>query len=176
MEVWDAYDKNGQKTGQTLVRGKDIPDGLYHLVVEALVVHEDGNFLMMQRHPDKPSYPLYFEASAGGSALSGETGLEAILREVREETRLSIDSAQLIHSHRADDDHCLFDCFVLTTAASKDSVQLQENETIAYQWVAPDSLESFAENHQIVPRQLRLARQYLSSKSNSSATKDEAIN
>ena len=97
MELWDAYDCNFKKIdGMTLVRGEEssIPEGVYHIVVLILVRHIDGQYLLMRRSPDKP-YPLYWEATAGGSVLQGETVFEGALREVREETGIIADTFQL---------------------------------------------------------------------------------
>ena len=84
MELWDAYDKDFQKiAGKTLVRGELIPQGLYHLVCDIIVRHADGAYLLMQRDPRKPWGGMW-EATAGGSALAGETPLECAARELRE--------------------------------------------------------------------------------------------
>ena len=56
MELWDAYDEYGNQTGETLVRGEEIPDGLYHMVCEVLVRHADGSVLCMKRAESKPNY------------------------------------------------------------------------------------------------------------------------
>ena len=70
MELWDLYNREGNKTGETWERryGKNnqIPDGRYHLVGDVLVKHKDGTFLLTKRHPDKDVYPGYWDASAGG--------------------------------------------------------------------------------------------------------------
>ena len=34
MELWDLYDEQWQKTGETAVRGEKLPEGRYHMVVE----------------------------------------------------------------------------------------------------------------------------------------------
>ncbi|MQK65980.1 NUDIX domain-containing protein, partial [Escherichia coli] len=86
MEIWNAYTADGHRTDHTLTRGESIPDGLYHLVVECIIRHQDASTLFMKRDSTKPSYPDYYEATAGGSALFGEIAEQAILREVREET------------------------------------------------------------------------------------------
>ena len=39
MELWDAYDARGRKTGGVLARGERIPAGLYHAVAEIAVRH-----------------------------------------------------------------------------------------------------------------------------------------
>ncbi|HFI0336454.1 TPA: NUDIX domain-containing protein [Streptococcus suis] len=51
----------------------------------------------MKRDSTKPSYPDYYEATAGGSALFGEIAEQAILREVREETGIELTADQLRH-------------------------------------------------------------------------------
>ena len=79
-EVWDLYDAKGNKTGYTLVRGRPIPEGCYHLVVSVWIINNRGEYLLSQRHPDKP-YPLRWECT-GGAVLSGEDSLGGALREV----------------------------------------------------------------------------------------------
>ena len=85
MEIWDAYDENYNIIeGMTLVRGDEafIPEGVYHLVCDIIVKHTDGTYLLMQRDPRK-HYPLMWEASAGGSALKGESPYHNTLVAVR---------------------------------------------------------------------------------------------
>ena len=57
MELWDAYDKNENKLGFTLVRGEPIPEGAFHLVCNILVRHKNGRFLLMRRDLQKEGYP-----------------------------------------------------------------------------------------------------------------------
>ena len=50
MEIWDLYDEQGNKTGETWERSRayEIPEGRYHIVCDVLVRHQDGSF---QRWP-----------------------------------------------------------------------------------------------------------------------------
>ena len=34
-ELWDLYTEDREKSGETLVRGQEIPEGRYHLVADA---------------------------------------------------------------------------------------------------------------------------------------------
>ena len=105
MELWDAYDRNIQKIdGMTLVRGEEssIPKGVYHMVVFILVRHTDGQYLLMRRSPGK-AFPLYWEATAGGSVLQGETAVQGAIRELREETGIEADSLEE-KTHFVDDE------------------------------------------------------------------------
>lgn len=54
MALWDAYDAHlNNIDGQTFVRGEKIPKGLYHLVCEIIVRHQDGMYLLTQRDERK---------------------------------------------------------------------------------------------------------------------------
>ena len=54
MELWDAYDAHLNVIGgQVLVRGKKIPKGVYHLVSEVIMRHQDGTYLLTQRNSKK---------------------------------------------------------------------------------------------------------------------------
>ena len=94
MELWDAYNSDGTLAGVDLVRGKKIPFNYFHMVCEAVIQHIDGDYLLMQRAYNKEIYPGKWEIGAGGSALKGESNIEAILREIKEET--GIDTGELV--------------------------------------------------------------------------------
>lgn len=111
MEIWDAYNDKREKIGQYLVRGERIPSGLYHLCVNVLVRHEDGDILFMKRSSQKELYPNYFEFGAGGSVLAGEDSLGAVLRELKEETGLAPSQIKLIEQTISFEDQCLFDYY-----------------------------------------------------------------
>ena len=139
MEIWDLYNREGEKTGQTWERTfggyKQIPEGYYHMVVDILVQHVDGSFLLTKRDMRKDVYPGYWEASAGGSALAGEEPLEAANRELFEETGLKALSMKLVSHTFRDPSHSMFYSYLAIVDADKDSVVLQEGETVEYKWV-----------------------------------------
>lgn len=75
---------------QVLVRGEKIPKGVYHLVSEVIVRHQDGTYLLTQRNPRKNLGGMW-EATAAVSALQGENPLECVKRELRKETVILTD-------------------------------------------------------------------------------------
>ena len=42
-EIWDLYDGDGKLTGQKLVRGEEIPQGLYHIGVHIWPINHSGS-------------------------------------------------------------------------------------------------------------------------------------
>lgn len=140
MERWDAYDAQFNKIeGKTLVRGEPIPQGLCHLVCDILVRHTDETYLLMQRDPRKV-YGGMWEATAGGSALAGETPLECALRELREETGIVSTDLTQVGTVTDPGAHAIYVEFLCVTDWDKDAVALQEGETVDFKWVSRKEL------------------------------------
>ena len=99
MELWDLYNENRELTGKTHIRGQEVPQGFYHLVVHVWIRNSKGEYLISQRSADRPAFPLMWEC-VGGSVVAGEDSLTAALRETKEEVGidLSADSGELKYS------------------------------------------------------------------------------
>ena len=144
MELWDAYDAHLNVIGgQVLVREKKIPCGVFHLVSEIIVKHSDGTYLLTQRDPRKNLGGMW-EASAGGSALQGESPLDWAKRELREETGIVTDDfvevGRVLHQRH----QTYYVNYLCHTDVDKDSIVLQEGEISAYKWVTCDELRGMS--------------------------------
>ena len=138
-EIWDLYDEQGQKTGETWERSRagEIPEDRYHIVCDVLIRHQDGTFLLTLRDRNKVDYPGCLEASAGGSALAGETPEQAAGREMFAETGLTAGKLKLIGITRKPQSRSIVYAFLAVVACDKNSVRLQQGETVGYQWAEP---------------------------------------
>lgn len=105
-ELWDIYDGDRNKTGRIHRRGNMLSAGDYHLTVHIWIKNSRGEFLITKRAPNK-GFPNMWECT-GGSALSGDDSLTAALREVKEETGLTLSAGngKIIHSYRGHDYFC----------------------------------------------------------------------
>lgn len=159
MEIWDAYHENGEKAGFDLVRGQDVPTGVYHIVCEVLVKHEDGDFLLMQRDLNKEDYAGKYESTAGGSALKGETPDDCIKRELFEETGISANDFKLIGVSNGS--RSIFHSYICKTNCKKDSIVLQKGETIAYKWVCKDEFLKYTVSENCIPPQIKRFKSYI---------------
>ena len=151
-EIWDLYDREGKKTGETYERQfgnfKNIPEGRYHLVVDLLVLHCDGTYLLTKRSEIKDVYPGFWEASAGGSAVSGEDPESAARREMFEETGLVPDSLELVGTSFSDKSHAMYYSYLAKVSCDKESIVLQEGETTAYKWVDKAGFLAYVDSDQ----------------------------
>ena len=99
MELWDLYDEHRELTGRDHIRGEEVPQGFYHLVVHIWIRNSKGEYLISQRSADRPAYPLMWEC-VGGSVTKGEDSLTGALRETKEEVGLTLspDDGKLVYS------------------------------------------------------------------------------
>ena len=152
MEQWDAYDKHFNLIeGITLTRGERIDNGLYHLVSDVIVQHTDGEYLIMQRDARK-HYGGMWEATAGGSALKGESPLQCAVRELFEETGIRSDTLTEVGRVVDDEYHSAYVEYLCITDCDKSSVVLQEGETSDYRWVDRNTLLNMKNNELVTER------------------------
>ena len=91
MEVFDLYDKGFNKLKKTMVRGSSNNVGEYHLVVHMWFKNKEGKYLIQQRNKPTDRIP-YLWFCTGGAAISGETSIEAAIRETKEELGIELES------------------------------------------------------------------------------------
>ena len=89
MELWDLYNENREFTGKTHIRGQEIPQRFYHLVVHVWIRNRKGEYLISQRSATRPTFPLMWEC-VGGSVTKGEDSLAGALRETKEEVGVEL--------------------------------------------------------------------------------------
>ena len=91
-EFWDIYDENRNKTGNLAQRdGYEFKDGEYHIVVTGIIFNSKYEILISKRASWK-KYGGLWECN-GGSILAGETSLEGILRELKEELGINLEES-----------------------------------------------------------------------------------
>jgi mutator protein MutT len=101
MEEWDIYDCERNRTGKVAIRGNELLPGEYHLVVFAIIRNTDGKYIISKRSVEK-TFANTWEVT-GGSAVVGDTSIEAVKREVEEELGIElIGDGNLIKTYKTD--------------------------------------------------------------------------
>jgi len=142
MEYNDIYDIHRNLTGRIHRRGKPWKDGDFGLVVCVWVHDGNGKLLLTRRAPGK-SFAGTWENS-GGAAKAGETSLQAIARELFEETgiRAAQEDFELLDSDR--DRNCFYDFYCLRRSVPLEQIRLLPGETDGAQWV------TFSQVHEMI--------------------------
>ncbi|MBR1707943.1 MAG: NUDIX domain-containing protein [Clostridia bacterium] len=132
-EIWDLYDAQGNKVDRKLVRGEEIPAGLYHIGVHIWPMNKSGAFLIQKRAENVQWKPGIW-AATGGSALSGEDALTAAIRELREELGVEAkpEEMNLVFKMRRTISFCSVYCIRIDRA--EEEFDLQEEEVSEVRW------------------------------------------
>lgn len=153
-ELWDIYDEHRKKTGRTIERGgaRCLEKGEYHVVVTSLIMNTKNEILISQRAANK-KYGLTWECN-GGSILAGETSLEGMIREVKEELGIEFTKKEAIflkeikdHGGKQD----FKDIWLFKRDVKDEEITLPDGEAIEWKWVTIEELMEMADKKEIVP-------------------------
>ena len=155
MEIWDLYDENRHIIGEH-IRGIELPENGYHLVVHIWIKNSKGQYLIAQRAASRPSNPLMWECQ-GGSVLKGETSLQGALREVKEEVGIDLDEnkGHVVFSHtrhyvEGKKFNDIMDVWLFEYNGITDLDQATTDEVAQIKWLYPDEIKKLFEEHQFV--------------------------
>ena len=133
-ELNDVYDANRCLTGKVHRRGTPWQEGEYGLVVCVWVYDGKGHFLLTRRAVGK-SFAGTWENS-GGAAKAGETSLQAIARELFEETGIRAEEEEFELLSSDLDRNIFFDHYCLKRPVHLRDVVLQQGETDDVMWAS----------------------------------------
>ena len=91
MELRDLYNSKRILTGEVIQKGKKVPKGKYYITVVVFIENSKGEFLLQKRVPEKDGK----WATTGGHPKSGESSLEGIVTEIKEELGLTVKQNEL---------------------------------------------------------------------------------
>ena len=92
-EYFDVLNSRGEYTGEVESRENCHKNGLWHKAVVIFVVSTDNKrILLQQRSANKRLWPNLWDMTAGGHVDAGELGYQAVIREAKEETGLTLNS------------------------------------------------------------------------------------
>lgn len=145
-EVIDIYDADHRKTGRVEPRkGIFLKEGEFMMYVLAVIQNEEGKILITQRALDKKWAAGLWEVPGGG-ACAGEDSTAAVVREVFEETGLSIagKTGEPIYSYENVDfergDNYFVDIYHVNMAFNESDIRIREREALGFALVGWDDI------------------------------------
>ena len=149
MELLDVYDNYGNVTGRTIVRGDKsaVLNENEHIAVSVIFIENDnGEFLIQKTSQEKGGE----FSSTGGHVDSGETPLEAIKREVKEEIGINIDNDQIEEYGFLLYDKPLRYIFYLRKNINLNNVKVQKEEVEYVKYMTVQEINELIETNQML--------------------------
>ena len=149
-EVWDVYTKDRRRTGKTCLRGEQgtLEEDEFHMWVMVWIKNaRTGKYLVSQRSADKDTDPLKWETVAG-HAISGDTSLDAALREVYEEVGISLKAqdacilaTKVATAYDGKRHNWIRDSFYFETIEEPDLIRATTKEVVQTKWLTIDEIK-----------------------------------
>lgn len=152
-ELWDIYDKNRRKTGKIAERDVyEFKDGEYHIVVTGIILNSKDEILISKRAPHK-KFGGMWECN-GGSILAGETSIEGILRELKEELGIQFSKQEAIFLKEIRRDKLppdFKDLWLFKRDIKDKEITFPDGEATDFKWVSIQKFLYMYKNKEIVP-------------------------
>lgn len=149
-EFWDLYDKDRRPLNRTHERGRYLEKGTYHIAVGIWTVNDKNEVLLTLRSPDKRDWPNMWENTAG-SLLCGETSVEGAMRELKEETGITVSESELHFIATERTRNAFGDCYMVRKNVPIEDIVLQEGETCDAKWVSLNTLDQMIDDGLVAP-------------------------
>ena len=149
-EERDLYNSNLEKTNKTYVKGDIIPEGYYPIVVMIAIQNSNGEFLMQRRSENKGGD----WGVTGGHPKAGETPIEGIVTEVKEELGIDIDPNEVIEFNSGCDGRDCYIMYYMQKDINLKDITIQEEELTEVRYFSMDELEEMVKNGELNENQV----------------------
>lgn len=158
-ELVDVLTPDGHPTNLRKPKDQVHRDGDWHRAAHLWIFTPAGEVLLQKRADGKDNWPGWWDVSVAGHVAAGESAIETVIRETREELGLAISEAKYVGSLKeqcvlndgAYIDNEIHDIFVTRRAIDVEALVLDPLEVAAVVLVTPDE----ARRWRVVPSSLR---------------------
>jgi len=140
VEYRDLYDENRKSLGKKILSDSPIPKGANYVTVAVFIKSsKTGKWLMQKRSKDKGGK----WATTSGHPISGETSIDGMVSEIKEELGLSVRSEELklITTMKRRDK--FVDIYYLEKDVNIDKLDIQKEELTEVKWMTKNDVEAF---------------------------------
>lgn len=149
MEIVDKFNNKRQPLNKTSERYERI-DGEYKLSMHVWIQNDKGEFLIQKRSPSKKVFPNFWSITGGG-VDSGETTLDTVFRECKEELGIIAEekNLELILSFKRKAD--FVDIYLLKHNIELKDIIMQEEEVTDVKWASMNEIKNMIANKEFAP-------------------------
>lgn len=160
-EIIDEYNKRGEKIG---IVDKAIAhkEGRLHKAVHVWVLNDKNEILLQYRCAQKALYPNTWDCSFAGHIGAGESSINAVLREGKEELGINVDLGKLnfIMTNKEStkyeqlNSNEFVDIYILKQNIDIDEISFQEEEVSDAKYVSLEEFWKLTNSEEMIPKKI----------------------
>ncbi len=159
MKIRDLYDENRKLTGETILKGEAIPNGSYYVVVTIFIQNSKGELLLQRRSEEKSGK----WATTGGHPKAGESSLQGIIAEVKEELGLNIkDENIILYDSKKDDYASAFrDYYYVNMEVDISKLEFDKHQVADVGWFTIDEVKEMVKTKEFHKDYAKMFNEFL---------------
>lgn len=144
MEIVDLLNARKELTGEKAERN-NVPLGKYRLSIHIWIINDKNELLIQQRSSNRKMFPNKW-TNTGGACVSGETSIETVCRELKEELNIIpiINNLEFIASYKREKD--FVDVWILRQNINIEDIIFQTEEVQDAKWVKIEEWKKMVED------------------------------
>lgn len=148
IEYYDELNEHGLKTGKVLSRDEIHKNMLWHGAIKVVLINNNNEILIQQRSFNKKYLAGLWDFTVTGHARTGENAYQTCIREVKEETGISLNESDLkfqFSFHETFEnlrsyERLFFNCFIAKSNFDFSDVKKQDEEVDDVRLISIDEL------------------------------------
>ena len=145
MEYIDLYDENRKLTHEKIKKGDKVPNGRYYITVAVFIQNSKDEFLLQINK----KYNMW--TTTGGHPKAGETSLDGIITEIKEELGIDVNKKDLnlFKTIKTEDD--FVDLYYLKKDININDIIKQDEEVEDVKYFSISEIKELIKNNMFLP-------------------------
>ena len=160
-EMIDEYNARKEKIG-IVDKAVAHEKGLWHKSVHVWIINDKNEILLQYRSAEKDLYPNTWDCSFAGHIDAGESSIEAVLREGKEELDIDVnlENLQYVFTNREMfqygqvNSNEFVDIYILRQNINLQNVEFQKEEVSNAKYVSKEQFFELMENGNLIPHKI----------------------
>ena len=136
MEYIDIYDENNNPLEKSKEKTQAHEEGDFHRTAHIWIINENKELLLQKRSANKVFYPNLWSIFVKGHIKSGESSIDACIRELKEEIAINVKKEELIYIYTIKEEktkndyieRIFFDTYMVKKTFNLDDLVIQKEE------------------------------------------------
>lgn len=157
MEYRDLYDKDRKLTGKVIKKDDLVPSGYYYITVMVFIENLKSEILLQKRSKEKGGA----WATTGGHPKTGQSSLEGMQAEIKEELGVDVNLNDLILFKTIKTEDDFLDLYYLKKDINLNDIKIQAEEVQAANWFTREEIEEMIKTDEFFKWHIDAYRDYL---------------